>query len=173
MKKLAIISIASLALFGCKTSAIKENFNSTFNLDEVSFIKEDGTNTITGNAFLRQRGGGVVTCAGENITLYPVTDYSSERMQYLYGSTKHGYNSAASLNTRLIDFSSTPDSYFTMTRSTICDSDGRFKLTEVPDGEYFVTATVLWVVKNTQGGYLMEKVSVSGGEIKDLIITHK
>lgn len=72
MKKLAIISIASLALFGCKAAAVKENFNSTFNVDEVSFIKEEGTNTITGNAFLRQRGGGVVTCAGENITLYPV-----------------------------------------------------------------------------------------------------
>ena len=58
---------------------------------KTSWIKEKGNANITGQAFLNQQGGGVVTCAGNYVTLTPVNSYSKERMQLIYGSTTKGY----------------------------------------------------------------------------------
>jgi len=39
---------------------------------------QKGNNTIKGQGFLRQQGGGVVTCAGRDVLLFPATPYFRE-----------------------------------------------------------------------------------------------
>lgn len=43
-----------------------------------------GDGEIRGNAFMMQRGGGVVTCAGNEVYLIPHNDYAAERLGALY-----------------------------------------------------------------------------------------
>ena len=62
-----------------------------FNAGDVAWSKAKGTNSLSGEAFLRQQGGGVVTCAGAVVVLVPVAPYSTERMMARYGSATSGY----------------------------------------------------------------------------------
>lgn len=50
-----------------------------FNAADVAWAKAKGTNELSGQGFLRQQGGNVVTCTREEVDLVPVAPYSSER----------------------------------------------------------------------------------------------
>jgi hypothetical protein len=100
-----------------------------FDLDEHRPYLEPGMNNIKGQAFLVQRGGGVVTCAGNAVALLPATKFFDE---YLYlvrrgltpqtkwkaGATRHGY----------------------------CDAQGNFSFTNLPDGKWYIFTEVRWQV---------------------------
>ena len=124
----------------------------------AAHIMDTGDNTIMGQAFLRQRGGGVVTCAGASVSLIPQTPYSRERFGNLYGTIME-----VAQGSRFLD---DPDPrYMELTREATCDADGNFRFADVPDGEYFVTTRVQWEVASvTQGGPVMAPIMVSGGE---------
>ena len=158
---------AALTLTTCVAGATALNPIRTvtpFDPSLAAHIMELGANTITGQAFLRQRGGGVVTCAGATVDLFPQTPYSRERVLNLYGTITQ-----PSQGTRFLD---DPDPrYLELTRETICDADGNFRFADVPDGEYFVIARVQWeVASSTQGGPVMAPAAVSGGEEVHVLI---
>lgn len=171
LNKKIILSVIALSVAACQPIAKKVNLTSTFKADEAASILEEGDNTITGNAFLRQNGGGVVTCAGYEADLIPATDYALERINIIYGNAQKGYASVAPYQVKAYDFGDTPSEYSEYKRKTLCDSSGHFKFTNVPDGDYVLTASVIWKVQSQQGGHLMQRVAVSGGETKDLIVT--
>ena len=54
--------------------------DSAFNIEEVKFVKQVGTSTVTGQAFLKLADGTYKPCAGFNVELLPVTAYSTERI---------------------------------------------------------------------------------------------
>ena len=133
-------------------------------------IHEEGPNEIRGQAFLRQRGGDVVTCASSEVTLIPSTSYALERISSIYGVTTR-----AAQAHRVAD---EPDpGYLRDTRTTTCDAQGNFSFSGVADGYYFVTTRVVWEVPSgygymsTQGGSVMAPVYVRGGEVKEIIIS--
>ena len=101
---------------------------SKFDPDEVEYIHQDGSNTIRGQAFLRQQGGGVVTCAGASVHLIPSGDYSRERMWNIYGTT---HNPALSkVGNKAVD---TPNAeYVNHTRKTLCDAQGNSPFRGLP-----------------------------------------
>lgn len=171
LNKLFFTGITALSVAACQPIAKKIDLASTFKADEAAYVLEEGDNTIIGNAFLRQNGGGVVTCAGYEAGLLPVTAYASERINIIYGNTQKGYASIAPYQMKHYDFGVTPSGYGEYKRKTVCDSSGNFKFTNVPDGDYFLTTSVIWKVQSQQGGHLMQRVAVSGGETKDLIVT--
>ena len=120
----------------------------------ASRIHEEGPNEIRGQAFLRQRGGGVVTCASSEVTLIPSTSYALERISNIYGVTTR-----AAQAYRVAD---EPDpGYLRDIRTTTCDAQGNFSFSGVADGYYFVTTRVVWEVPSgygymsTQGGSVM------------------
>lgn len=138
---------------------------SAFDPAEAAFIRSPGPNTIAGQAFLRQKGGGVVTCAGQTVMLIPRTQYSQERVMALYGTI-----SAPALN-RTNNVSDPAPGYQDHMRTTTCDAQGNFRFEGVPDGRYFVNTVVSWSVGyRPQGGAVMTPADVAGGGEHQVLI---
>lgn len=174
-----IVSAAFLVgLLGCQTT---REIHLTNTFDEESFktlIEANGTNLIKGSALLRQANGAVQTCAGFEVHLVPVTAYSAERVEALYGNSNRGlhvYN-----NRQTIKFIPDSESYSANARVTRCNPQGFFSFDKVKDGEYFVSTTILWqimdgVVSSNHvytGGSLMQKVSIKDGETVEIVLSN-
>lgn len=129
-----------------------------------------GNNTIKGSALLRQQGGGVVTCAGTEVILHPVTNYSAERISSLYGSYDGGYRPAIAGG--VVFEPNNEVLYRSATRRVLCDAQGYFKFDELLDGDFYVVASVVWRVGHApQGGGILRKVSVKNGEVKEIVLS--
>ena len=141
-----------------------------YDASEAAYIHESGPNEIRGQAFLRQRGGGVVTCASDEVSLIAATAYAKERLATLYGTISAPARHVGT------DRVGPPDPrYLADWRHTICDAQGNFIFERVADGDYFVVTTVVWEARGrygmtTQGGPVLAPVSVRSGEVKRVII---
>ena len=160
MKKISIgLAAIMFALAGCVGQVIETTV--PFDPNEVSYITKRGTATIEGQAFLRQRGGGIVTCAGFEVILIPAGQFATERMTQIYGSRDGGrINVFGGANQENVD-----PRYLQMTRKTTCDAEGDFEFREVSNGAYYVFTTVTWQVGNSivpEGGGLARRVEVNG-----------
>lgn len=139
---------------------------------QYEWSTKPGANTITGEAMLRTRGGDVKTCAGLAVYLLPVTDHSDAYARRAFLSTTKGiyvpplFGKAPTLS---------PDVDPYIKRKT-CNSQGQFTFSALPDGEYYVVATVTWEAPtrygmSMQGGDVMTRTQVQGGETKELTVT--
>ena len=172
IKKFVIVTLL-LPLFGCLTT----NYDMTtiFNKDEVSWINDKGSSTITGQAFLNQKGGGVVTCAGREVSLIPLTAYSTERMNAIFkSSTKGYYGNDIYVYPEVVFNPSAPAEYFNSKRTALCNAQGNFKFEDVPaNKEYFILTNVTWEVGGAaQGGSLMIKVTTTENETTETILVN-
>jgi len=174
-----------LALFGlsaCATMSGEPIYyppqSVSFNPAEVAWATATGNNTVSGNAVMRTVGGDVRTCAGTEAFLVPVSAYSTERMQIMfYGATDRGYAPA----NELMQFPDSPPGFSESNRRTTCDSQGDFIFTDVPDGAYYVISMVTWgalqgsgyfTYTATQGGAVMQRVEVAGGQTRRVVLTN-
>ncbi len=82
-----LLKIATVAtvfmLAGCATTPTTVNLVYAFDVGKAKALLVKGPNTIKGSALMRQRNGGVVTCAGYKAYLVPYTEYAAERMRHL------------------------------------------------------------------------------------------
>lgn len=155
--------------------AVQSDFN--VGLAESMLVK--GNNTIKGNALIRQRNGGVVTCVGNTVSLTPATGYAAERMAHLYGNTSKGFRRPRVVQGEWFDFFITTDPrYLDLGREGVCNAQGFFSFTDVADSTFFVNTIISWQVVVNQyrtdwaGGYLMHRVTVEGGEIKEIVLSY-
>lgn len=174
-----IVAVAALALVSCATpTLIPIQLQTAFDPSEVAFINEQGTNAVKGSAFIRQQGGGVVTCAGNEVRLVPKGAYSVERMGIVYGTvTGLGFNRLFDDGRLFVEVDGDvmpppPEDYLRHSRGTTCDVDGKFEFSNVAVGSYFVTTHVTWTVGYaSQGGSLMVPVDFTGSdEVKSVIL---
>lgn len=143
------------------------NVQAPFDAGEANRMTSDGGNVIKGNAFMRQRGGGVVTCAGQTVHLVPATAYAKERFTALFGSSEKGIN-----NRRDFKFAPDPPEYYALARKTTCDAQGNFVFDRVADGDFFLTVLVAWEAgRLAQGGHLMQRITVRGGQTQSIVIS--
>lgn len=113
---------------------------------------------------MRQQGGGVVTCAGNTVTLVPATRYAQERFAVIYGG-------ARGTSTPPPVFSPDPASYMALTKTTRCNAQGAFSFDQVADGNFFVVTTVLWMAgANRQGGSLYAPANVRNGQAVEVTL---
>ncbi len=164
-------AFAVLLLAGCATGPVL--LQSRFNPAEVAWFAGRGTNTIEGSAIVRSYNGKVKTCAALPVMLLPVSAYARERMTYLYGSGEEGYNLL--VGGRPADFAGDDPRYLAAVKATRCDARGRFAFSELPDGAYYLVATVTWRERELgmdEGGSLMQRVQVQTGETKDVLLAH-
>lgn len=173
MKKLFLMFLF-IFLSACTITPKQIELKNKFDVNEAKRLMKDGKNTIKGSALLRQVGGGIQTCAGEVVTLFPFTKYAEERMSYLYANTERGYYNFH----RSFIFNPNEAAYAVFVKREYCDVDGRFTFEKVADGTFFVVAPVRWsVVLNqygatqAQGGILMQKVTVKNGEMKRVVLS--
>jgi hypothetical protein len=137
---------------------------------KVKFIG-DGYNTgvsdVMGQAFLRQRGGDVVTCAGRTVVMYPNDTYFLARRD----------------PTKEVEWS---DEASRMERSTKCDATGSFEFYDVENGDWIIETSVSWeipeivnighyydVYMKNQGGSMKENVSVRPNTKNKFIISDR
>lgn len=113
-----------------------------------SAYRNDAKASVYGQAFLRQQGGGVVTCAGSPVMLVPDTPYFREAVlkpMFVHGAKHHPMPPDASA----------------MVAKTTCDASGDFEFHNIPRGSWLVATTVAWVIAGeAQGGGLVSKVEV-------------
>ena len=165
MKLLSAV-IFTIALGGCVTIQ-QHTISVPFDRNQAAALMLEGSNTIKGNAFMRQNGGGVVSCAGATVMLIPATAYADERTGALYGKGDAG------VTRKNIQFQPDYAEYRTLTKTTTCDSSGNFEFSNVADGDFFVVTKVEWIVGtyNRQGGGLMHKVKVRNKQTVRLILS--
>ena len=178
MKKLLSGPLLIFVLSSCMTGApvLPElpafvPLQTVFDPSEVAFINELGSNTIRGSAFIRQQGGGVVSCAGNEVYLVPRGAHSIERMDIVYGETSSPGFRLAIADRKMPE--PPVDAYRSYQRETNCDIDGKFEFQNVAPGAYFVMTHVTWTVRySTQGGALMVPVTFAGSdELKNVVLT--
>lgn len=166
---IAALRYASLALLlsGCATfQKPTHTILAPFDKAEATAMLVDGPNTVEGSAVVRTRGGEARTCAGIKVELVPATAYATERMLALYGSTERGFN-----NSRAYTFVPDEADYDTAVRQVVCDAQGRFRFTNVADGTFYVVTSVQWdAITSYEGGMLMQRVELSGGETASFVM---
>lgn len=166
-----LLAVCALALSGCLATAPQVvPVDVSFDQDEASRLIQPGKNTIKGSALLRQAGGGVVTCAGGSVWLFPATEYADRRMAAIYGTVNGGFNPVS----RQIRFVPDIQSYTWLTKETRCDAQGAFVFDEVADGRFYVMTRIVWQVGAyvQTGGFLMQQIEVAGGQAKSLVLSH-
>lgn len=128
---------------------------------EYSAYLAKGTGVLTGQAFLTQKGGGVVKAAGRTVTLDPATSVGNE-----------WWGKAGKLWAHRMLTPASPG-FQKARRTSVADADGRFKFTELPPGQYFVRTEVTWEIGGyypTQGGLVGQPVEVADGQTKEVIL---
>tara|TARA_Y200000002_G_scaffold355645_1_gene336786 strand:+ start:154 stop:666 length:513 start_codon:yes stop_codon:yes gene_type:complete len=169
MKNFFFSSLFFVFLTGCFATTYE--VKGSYDMKAASYVNEKGNSSIKGQAFMRQKGGTVVTCAGQNINLFAVTEYSSQRMVILYKNTEKGYLDFVGRS--IIKISpEAPDEYFSVKKTTICDAQGNFKFKNLPaNKEFFLTTKISWGVDYIpEGGYLMLKVKTIPNETLEVIL---
>ncbi len=168
---LSTAGIATILISGCANIHSMKN---KFDPQEISWVKEKGTNIIKGEAFLKTVGGDIKTCAGNTAVLTPVSDYSRERILSLYGSDQKGIKQK--FDGRSDNFNITDNRYKEYTIKSVCNSKGEYSFEKIPDGDYFLTAQIFWKSNPRslffEGGNIMQRVKVTGHETKEVILTY-
>lgn len=171
-KYVLLLAFISIQLTGCNTLGPTKIFiKSDFNSDKAKKLLEPGDNAITGSALIRQRGGGVVSCAGNRVVLVPATKYAHERMASIYGNDNKGYSTHGFVG-KQIEFSNSNPEYLSLIKVTQCDAQGYFKFNNLSDGAFFVTTSIVWQVNNyfKEGGSLMHRVELFDGTTKNIVL---
>lgn len=150
--KLIALSLA-LSLSACVTYVEKNVFSAA---DFAPFVGK-GNATITGQAFLKTRGGDVKFGAGNKVELIPVTPYTNERFQIRPGTMPSDRHPG------LAQF----------VQTTIADGFGNFEFKNVKAGDYILTCTISWQVSayQTTGAQAMQRVTAVDGEAVKVILT--
>ena len=121
-----------------------------------------GSSIITGQGFLRQAGGGIVTCAGSNVLLMPATSFFREFIEHLRAGKTPQYN--GTIDSR----------YRAMIKESQCDAQGKFSFSQLPGGAWLVLTEVKWEVRYLQqGGALMREVTLGSGDTVQVLLTER
>ncbi|PTT91073.1 hypothetical protein DBR42_04595 [Pelomonas sp. HMWF004] len=156
-----LVILATAHVGGCAMppEARVRSLQSQFDASATEVLLRPGRHSVVGSALLRQQGGGVVTCAGEEVLLFPATDYAAERMEWVFGSKgPRGYSRPKGALYFKPDY---PEFHQLMKRST-CDAQGAFVFSKLQPGRYYITTRISWIVaKSLQGGLLMRQLNIA------------
>lgn len=166
--KNALFILQMSLLVSCGTSHIMK---SKFDKEKASAILSKGKNSISGNSLIRLNSGGVVTCAGLPVLLRPVTEYTQEYIQAIFGSTERG--SKRNSNFNKVNFQELSPEMEAYTKISTCDSLGNFVFENISDGEYFLSTGISWMASPyvTENWSLMKKVQLKDGEVLKVSLT--
>jgi hypothetical protein len=137
--------------------------DSTFNVDDVKWVREPGNGVVSGKAFLTLRDGTLKDCAGFNVELLPVATYSSERIFRTYGNIRGGQ---ILLEDNPPKFTPDAPGYHEYLLKGACNAQGEFRFEKVPAGDYFVMVFVIWDLPGLSspvktGGAVMKRIHVN------------
>ena len=150
-RTLPLVTVAGLLLCSCSTVAP----NPPFNEAEFQPYLRSGTSTITGQAFLKTRGGEVRFAAGNTVNLTPLTSYTRTTLEQVIVRGQK----APPADPRFPKY----------VRTTFADGNGNFEFKNVPAGQYLAYVPILWEVPTQYGaqqtgGFAYAHVTAKPGE---------
>lgn len=152
MKTLVLFALAVM-LAGCGEDFVRKSvpMGTPFSAETHAPFSAPGTASIKGQGFLRQRGGGVVTCAGSEVFVLPDTLYFREMLEiFRAGDMIEG---------------GVAEEPKKLGRVTMCDAQGNFVATGLPAAKWLVATQVRWIAgDSSQGGELLREVTTTDGE---------
>jgi hypothetical protein len=149
----------ALALGACADPA-----RDPFDPSAAAFIHAQGTFAIEGHAFAVDARGVAINAAGQRIYLFPGTSYVREHFDARFFGRRElpaWVPDLYAADPRLRDFS----------RSTVADSNGKFRFDGLAAGTYVVATQVSWQLENRllpDGKQMYETVIVTGAETEAL-----
>jgi len=162
MRYASAIAATLLSMYGCAQLSPRPPLTAwepPYSAEEHEPYRADGSASITGQAFLRQRGGGVVTCAGEKVMVMPDTQYFRETLLQLKAGAVPSAGQDVWKGAGLV-------------RRTQCDAQGNFTVTKLPAGNWLVVTAVLWTVGyRQQGGIVSTSVPVKANQAAQVLLS--
>lgn len=126
-----------------------------------------GTATVTGSALVRQAGGGVVTCAGNDVYLIPATASGTGELVRIFGS-RNGYvrrGGDTEWGGGTLVEALAPN------RRGVCNAQGFFTFDQVRAGEWHIMTTITWLAGGDyQGGALLATTTVADGGRVEVVL---
>jgi hypothetical protein len=154
-----IMLVAALLLCSCVAPHPAAPRLQTFNEADYRFSLQDGTATVSGEAFLTTRGGEIRPGAGRVVQLIPVTPYTTEVFERQFINRER---LTPRVEKRL-------DRYV---RVLNADSRGEFRFEHVPAGSYYLLCLILWEVDYEETRVAaLGRVTVGEGEQKRVVVT--
>jgi hypothetical protein len=140
--------------------------NVKFDESQFAPFAGSGTGAITGQAFLKTRGGDVKFGAGNKVVLFPSTDFTEEDYTRVVINSEH-------LKDPLPDDLRAMVPYLHM---TVADGSGHFEFKSLPPGQYIVECAILWEVAagygtSQTGGVAHSRATVRSGETTSVVAT--
>ena len=160
-----------LFMMSCVTPGVPYAYVNTYEPETLPKIDRSslGSNSISGSAFLRQGGGGIVNCAGNTVLLKKQVNLSLQRNAYAkeYLALSSRDRAVTVTDPRLVEFerdlSGIRNSF---TKRSVCDVDGKFKFSNLGSGTYTIKTKVYWVVMDEgQGGIMGSTLTIPANSI--------
>ncbi len=130
--RLALSSVALLLVpVGCMTATSRILARQqTYVATEYAPYLARGTAELSGQAFVKDRGGEVIYGAEDSVYLFPATRYTDEWWQRTLMEGK---------------YLSAPDPRsLAFMRTAVADERGRFRFRSLPAGKYYLVCTITW-----------------------------
>lgn len=185
MKTSSFILLAPLLLASCATQRLVR-VGTPFDAGKARAMLVPGNNQLDGRVMAAMPNGTLVSCAGQVVSLVPVTDYAREWARQFYELDTGQYgtlNAAYRMDSResKIKFVGA-EAFYAATRTTRCDEDGNFSFPHVANGEFLVVAKTRWLGRDhdyydfmygvndaqEEDGSVMQKVRLNGNSVIDL-----
>lgn len=168
--RLTAVAVASLVVAAAACAPVQgpgvygPPVSTAFDPADFEWSSRSGPASIDGSVRYADRGQ-TYACAG-SVGLTPVTPYTRQRFQTLYGSTERAAIPAPIVRARTVQEAGAD--YRAFVRSESCDGEGRFRFTGLPDGDWFVIAPVRAAAGEPV--VLMRRVSTRGGRAVSLTL---
>jgi hypothetical protein len=170
-KRLFVALAAASAVFSFSGCMSVQEVAYTYFESEMSPYLTSGAAKVTGQAFLRQRGGGVVVCAGEPVLLVPNIGVFAEAVRLRRSGVQPKI--AGKQDGRVFQAGTADPVAKKAIRQAVCDAQGNFELAGLPAGKWILYSRVQWVVGEydwQQGSDLIAEVTTENtGEQKILL----
>lgn len=167
MKKL-LVTICVLLLSACSSlnkAQVVERI--AFPANEYESLNKAGNATVSGQVFMKTRGGDIKYGAGSTVWLNPKTSYSD---QWYSVTLSNRFQVEGFGVKRLSDPDSRAADYIIHTQA---DGFGNFTFNNVPSGDYYLVSGVTWEAPggSRQGGYIVKIISVKDGDNLSIMVT--
>ena len=157
------------ALSGCMSV---QEIPYAYEQSELAPYLANGDAKVTGQAFLRQRAGGVVVCAGEPVLLVPNIGVFAEAVRLRRSGVQPKI--AGKQDGRVFHAGTADPVAKKAIRQSTCDAQGNFELSGLPAGRWILYSRVQWVVGEydwQQGSDLIAEVTTEKAGEQRVLLT--
>lgn len=152
------IVLLSASVVSCAVAPKKQPMLTHYSAEDHVDFTQSGSASTSGQAFLKQAGGGIVTCAGNEVILMPDTPYFKEMISILQSNNLPDIKEKGA--------------YAGVSRKQICDAQGNFYFDKLPSKKWILMTSVNWVVSyEQQGDILIEYIDLTKEQSKKAILT--